>query len=149
MAEIREALHIAPIMRFVLELTTWVWSLLLGLPTFGVGIIDSQVQMDFEPWIYLGLLIISIFLLSQFNFPGDKKPHGKMVTGWQRILVEIFSAGLGIFAAWILFGILGLLFQLALTIFAFILDRERWKWFLGFRKEPPSFVLALGHYQLK
>ena len=146
MSEIGNILHIAPIMRFVVEFTTWIWLLLIGIETFGFKVINPDNRMIFDSWVFLGLLIVSLFLLSQLNFPGDKKPHGKMVTGWQRIIVELFSASLGIFAAWVIFGSLGTIFQTVLSLFSFFLDRERWKWFLGRRKSPPDFVLALGHF---
>ncbi|PWI48469.1 hypothetical protein CEE45_06175 [Candidatus Heimdallarchaeota archaeon B3_Heim] len=146
MAEIRDTLHIAPIMRFVVEFSTWIWLLLLGIESIGISLLSSHDRKIFPSWVYLILLGLSLFLLSQFNFPGDKKPHGKMVQGWQRILVEIFSATLGIFAAWVIFGLFGAILQAMISILSFFLDRERWKWFLGIRKEPPIFVLALGNY---
>ncbi len=146
MNEIRDVLHIVPIMRFVVESTTWIWLLLIGIETFGFPVINSKNRMIFDSWVFLGFLLLSLFLLSQFNFPGDKKPHGKMVAGWQRITVEIFSATLGIFAAWVIFGVLGAIFQTAVSVLSFILDRERWKWFLGYREGPPNFVLALGNF---
>ncbi len=146
MSEIRGTMFKAPLMRFMLELTTWVWLLILGLETFNFSLVDSQERTKIDSWIFLALLILSVFLLSQFNFPGDKKPHGKMVSGWQRIGVEIFSACIGIFAAWILFGSLGIIFQTSISVVAFYFDRERWKWFLDYREEPPDFVLVLGNY---
>lgn len=146
MDEIRKTLHIAPVMRFVVESTTWIWLLLLGLGVFGISVVQAEDRLILDSWVFLLLLVLSLFLLSQFNFPGDKKPHGKMVLGWQRILVEMFSAGLGIFAAWVIFGLLGFILQMGISLLSFFLDRERWKWFLGYREEPPEFVRALGNY---
>ncbi|MHA1975448.1 MAG: hypothetical protein ACW98F_08105 [Candidatus Hodarchaeales archaeon] len=139
MSEIRNIVHIAPVMRFVVELTTWTWLILLG-----IQVVDDSERMIFDSWIFLILLLLSLFLLSQMNFPGDKKPHGKMVTGWQRILVEIFSASLGIFAAWVIFGPLGVMFQTGISILSFFLDRERWKWFLGIEKNHLILYLYWG-----
>ena len=134
-------IHPAPIVRFFLELTTWIWLLLIGL-----GLAVGSNRQILPAWVFLLLLVISLVLLSQFNFPGDKKPHGKMVRGEVRILVEVSSSILGIIGVWILFGTFGSFFQLILTIYSFYLDRDRWKWFLGKNKEPPIYVLALGHY---
>lgn len=144
MDEFRNSLHLAPVMRFVVELTTWIWLLLIG-----IQVVDAQGLLGFESWVFLILLVLSLFLLSQFNFPGDKKPHGKMVTGWQRITVEVFSASLGVIAAWVIFGMISVFFQTGISFFSFYLDRERWKWFLGFREDPPDYVLALGNYPPK
>ncbi|MFW9997160.1 MAG: hypothetical protein ACFFD4_34270 [Candidatus Odinarchaeota archaeon] len=139
----------APVFRFIVELTTWVWLLILGLMTFNINIltVDISTRTGIEPWFFLFLLGISLLLLSQFNVLGDKKPHGRLVPGWLRIIIEISSASLGIFAAWILFGLTGGLLQACLVLFAFFLDRERWKWFLGLRSDPPSFVKVLGYYK--
>ncbi len=138
----------APVFRFVVELTTWTWLLVLGIVTFNINPfnIDFNSRMGVESWIFLLLLVISLSLLSQFNFPGDKKEHGILVPGWIRISIEIFSGFIGIFAAWFLFTIIGLFSQSILVLLSFFLDRERWKWLLGLRSDPPSFVLALGHY---
>ncbi|MHA2224711.1 MAG: hypothetical protein ACXAC8_05880 [Candidatus Hodarchaeales archaeon] len=140
----QNSLHLAPVMRFAVELTTWIWLLLIG-----IQVVDTQERLVFDSWVFLVLFVLSIFLLSQLNFPGDKKPHGKMVTGWQRITVEVFSSSLGMFAAWVIFGMIGVFFQIGISFFSFYLDRERWKWFLGFREEPPEYVLALGNYYHK
>jgi hypothetical protein len=134
-------IHPAPIMRFFVELTTWIWLLMIG-----VGLaIDSERQI-LPAWVFLLLLVISMFLLSQLNFPGDKKPHGKMVKGEIRIIVEVFSSLLGILGAWILFDNFGVLLQTVFTLTSFYLDLDRWKWFLGRNELPPSYVIALGHY---
>jgi len=133
-------IHPAPIMRFFVELTTWIWLLLIGLGL----VIESESQI-IPAWVFLLLLVLSVVLLSQLNFPGDKKPHGKMVKGEVRILIEVFSALLGIFGAWILFDILGVFLQTGLTLLSFYLDLDRWKWFLGKNEEPPEYVIALGH----
>ena len=140
-------IHPAPLMRFVIELTTWIWLLLIGLAFFSIDIIKPKENLIGEPWFYLIILILSIFLLSQFNFPGDKKPHGKTVSGEIRIIIEIFSASLGVFAAWILFGLIGVMFQSLLSLIAFYLDRDRWRWMLGQLSIPPDYVLALGNFE--
>ncbi len=133
-------LHPVPVMRFLVELTTWIWLLVAGL-----GFATGSERQVLPAWVFLLLLVISMFLLSQLNFPGDKKTHGKMVRDEIRILVEISSSLLGIFGAWILFGLLGFVSQLILTLISFYLDRDRWKWFLGRNKILPDYVLALGH----
>ena len=141
MNEKANPIHPAPIMRFLVELSTWLWLLLVGL-----GLAVDTGRQILPSWFFLILLVLSLALLSQLNFPGDKKPHGKMVGGEVRISVEIFSALLGIFGAWTLFGTSGIFFQLILTLFSFYFDRDRWKWFLGMNTEPPDFVIALGNY---
>jgi hypothetical protein len=135
------SIHAAPIMRFLVELTTWVWLLLISL-----GLAIDSTRHTLPNWFFFLLLLLSLVLLSQLNFPGDKKPHGKMVRGEIRIFVEIFSAILGIFGAWILFNSLGVVLQLALTLLSFYLDLDRWKWFLGKNEVPPNYVIALGNY---
>ena len=134
-------IHPAPIMRFFVELTTWIWLLMIG-----VGLANDSERQILPGWVFLLLLVISMFLLSQLNYPGDKKPHGKMVKGEIRIMVEVFSSLLGILGAWILFGNFGVLLQAVLTLTSFYLDLERWKWFLGRNELPPDIVIALGHY---
>ncbi|MHA2346802.1 MAG: hypothetical protein ACXACP_08805 [Candidatus Hodarchaeales archaeon] len=140
-------IHPAPLMRFIIELTTWTWLLVIGLTFFNVTFITQKENPIGESWIYLLLLLLSLFLLSQFNFPGDKKPHGKMVSGTIRIAVEFFSASLGIIAAWVLFGMIGIVLQTVISVIAFYLDRDRWRWMLGQLKIPPDYVIALGYYQ--
>ncbi len=108
--------------RFLTELTTWVWLFLAGF------------------WY---LTILSLVALAAFNFPGDKKVQGIIVPGWIRISIEIFSGLLGIFGAWVLIGDLGTLFQSILVVVTFFLDRERWKWMLGWHSEAPSYVQAV------
>ena len=41
----------------------------LGIETFGFKIVNSDNRLIFESWVFLALLIVSLFLLSQFNFP--------------------------------------------------------------------------------
>ena len=130
-------IHPAPIMRFLVELTTWIWLLMSSL---GLTII----QVPYPVWFFPFLLAISIVMLSQLNFPGDKKAHGKMVSGKVRIFVEIFSAFLGLISARIVFDLLGLYLQLILSLISFYLDRDRWKWFLERNEGPPDYVIALG-----
>ncbi|MHA2032080.1 MAG: hypothetical protein ACW99Q_22135 [Candidatus Kariarchaeaceae archaeon] len=139
------ALYLAPFFRFLVELTTWVWFLILGLRTFDINILSSDVEsrISIAPWTYLILLLISLIALSQLNFPGDKRNHGILVPGWTRIGVEIGSGLLGIFGAWALFGLFVGVLQTFLTLIAFFFDRERWKWFLGHRQEPPEYVKAI------
>jgi hypothetical protein len=134
-------IHPAPIMRFLVELTTWIWLLMISL---GLAIDSSRHALP--NWFFFLLLLLSLGMLSQLNFPSDKKPHGKMVRGEIRIFVEIFSSILGIFGAWILFDNLGGFLQLVLTLISFYLDLDRWKWFLGRNEVPPDYVIALGNY---
>jgi len=144
-AKTRGSLYIAPFFRFLVELTTWAWLLILGLRTFDINIIDSDVEtrISVASWIYLILFLLSLITLSQLNFPGDKRNQGILVPGWTRIGVEIGSGLLGIFAAWALFGTFVGVLQTFLTLIAFFFDRERWKWFLGYRQEPPEYVKAI------
>ncbi|MHA2031305.1 MAG: hypothetical protein ACW99Q_18155, partial [Candidatus Kariarchaeaceae archaeon] len=71
--------------------------------------------------------------------PIDEKGIGLAVPGIIRILVEIGSAALGLFAAFEFFSIPGLLFQLSITIISFYLDFERWLWMIG-KNEIPNYV---------
>ena len=142
MNEKANPIHPAPIMRFLVELSTWLWLLLVGL-----GLAVDTGRQILPSWFFLILLVLSLAFLSQLNFPGDKKPHGKMVGGEVRISVEIFSALLGIFSAWFLFGVSGVSIQLIFTLFSFYLDLDRWKWFLGRKENPPDHVIALGYYK--
>ncbi|MFW9905092.1 MAG: hypothetical protein ACFFFH_12210 [Candidatus Thorarchaeota archaeon] len=120
---------IPPIFRFLTEFTTWSWFILAAFT---------------KNLIYITGLILSIGLLAFFNTPGDKAKDGPVnVPGYLRIVIEIFSGFLGIFGAWILFGVFGLLLQGGLTILTFILDAERWAWFLGIREHPPESVSRL------
>ena len=142
MNEKANPIHPAPIMRFLVELSTWIWLLMISL---GLAIDSSRHTLP--DWLFFLLLLLSLGMLSQLNFPGDKKPHGKSVRGEVRIFVEIFSSLLGIIGAWILFDNLGAFLQLLLTLFSFYLDLDRWKWFLGRNEVPPDYVIALGNYQ--
>jgi hypothetical protein len=145
MSEKLNPIHPAPIMRFMIEFTTWTWLLVISLTYFGFDLIILEENLIGEPWIYLVLLIASLVLLSQFNFPGDKKPHGKLVSGRIRISIEIFSASLGVLSAWFLFGLIGIIIQVILTLSVFYLDRDRWRWMLGRLVAPPDYVVALGY----
>ncbi len=98
MSQKANPIHPAPILRFLVELTTWVWLLLIEL---GLAVESERILLP--TWVFLLMLALSLIMLSQLNFPSDKKPHGKMVSGIARISVEIFSSILGIFGAWILF----------------------------------------------
>ncbi|MFW9929711.1 MAG: hypothetical protein ACFFD1_09990 [Candidatus Thorarchaeota archaeon] len=123
-------IYLAPTLRFLVELTTWSWFLLAAL---------------MKDTVYILFFFLSVFLLAVFNFPGDKMKDGPInVQGWVRISIEAFSALLGVFGAWVLFGDIGLLLQLTLTIFVFIVDFERLRWMLGLRKNPPIWVKNLG-----
>jgi hypothetical protein len=122
-------IFIAPLFRFLTELTTWSWFL---IATFTVHL------------IYVGGFLLSIGLLGSFNAQGDKRKEGPVVVpGYLRIGIEIFSGLLGIFAAWILFAEVGVLLQFSLTLFSFIIDYERWLWLLGVRPTPPESVSYL------
>lgn len=124
--------YLPPIFRFLLELTTWAWFLLLA------------IQID--PLYILGL-IISLLLLAVFNFPGDKNQKGPVeVPGIVRIGIEIFSAFLGIAGAFILFAEVGAGLQIILTLIAFVLDFQRWAWMLGIRSDPPISVTNIRKY---
>ena len=118
-----------PLFRLLLELTTWAWFLVL---TFQVDL------------IYILGLLVSLLLLAVFNFPGDKKLKGPVnVPGIVRIGIEIFSALLGIYAAFILFADVGAILQIVLTLIAFVLDYQRWEWMLGMRSGPPESVTKI------
>ena len=117
-----DKLWLPPLMRFVVELTTWIWLLFFNFL----------------------LLILSLISLALLNYPGDKRPQADKVTGFEipgglRIFVEINSAIMGIIAAFEIFSILGLTFQIAITLFSFYLDYDRWGWMLG-RKSMPNYV---------
>ncbi len=119
---LKDKLWLPPAFRFITELTTWIWLLIYKWP----------------------LIFLSIPLLSMLNYPGDKKPAeqgviGLAVSGWIRISVEVFSAILGIIAAFMVFNMIGLIFQTIITIFSFFLDKDRWLWMFG-KKDIPNFV---------
>lgn len=116
----------APAMRFLLELITWGLLLFAG---------------------YWYLMAVIILALSQFNFPGDKKPvelrkPGIMVPGFVRLFVEFVGAGLGIFVAIVMggFWIYAVIPLIALWI---VLDFTRMLWMLGLKDEPPQHVTAI------
>jgi hypothetical protein len=120
---------IPPLFRLLLELTTWLWFIIAAITVH---------------WIFIGGFILSAALLGAFNFPGDKTREGPIsVAGYHRVTIEIFSGFLGVIGAWVLFKELGLIFQLGLTVLAFILDLERWAWLLGIRPTPPESVTRI------
>ena len=111
-----------PMMRFLVELTTWFWLLFFNFL----------------------LLILSILSLAVLNFPGDKRPSNMNTLGFEipgalRIFIEINSAILGMLAAYSVFSTLGFVFQVTITLFSFYLDSDRWGWMLG-RKPVPNYV---------
>ena len=113
-------LLLPPTLRFLLELTTWIWLLLAGF------------------W-YLTLL--SIFALSIFNAKDDKKFEGIQVPGYFRVLIELLSALLGIIGAYLYFHLLLIGFlQCILVLFTLVLDKDRLKWLLGIDAYPPLYV---------
>jgi len=131
-------LLLPPTMRFITELSTWLWLLLAAIYVcYGFGI----------------LLPISLFSLGFLNFPGDKrsiesKNLGFSVPGWTRISVEILSATMGLFGAYYFGGYIYVslavfLPQLAVTLITFSLDFKRWMWMLGKRKQAPEYVTVV------
>lgn len=119
---LKDKLWLPPAFRFITELATWILLLIYKWP----------------------LIILSVPLLSMLNYPGDKRSveqgvTGLAVPGWIRISVEFFSAILGIFAAFMVFGVIGLGLQTLITSFSFFLDKDRWLWMLG-KKDIPDFV---------
>ncbi|MCE7736456.1 MAG: hypothetical protein GPJ54_16365 [Candidatus Heimdallarchaeota archaeon] len=118
----QDRLWLPPLMRFIVELTTWLWLLLFNFI----------------------LLVLSVISLALLNYPGDKRPQdtkgiGVNVPGILRIFVEINSAILGIIAAFEILSVIGLVFQVTITLFSFYLDYDRWLWMVG-RKPMPNYV---------
>ena len=131
-------LFIPPTMRFLTELSTWIWLLLSAIfVCYGFGI----------------LLAISLTSLGFLNFPGDKrsadsKNIGLSVPGWTRVGVEILSAAMGLVGAYY-FGeymyswMVVFLPQLGITLISFYLDFKRWLWMLGRRDQTPEYVTVV------
>lgn len=126
-SDLRLSLFISPTLRFIMELTCWIWLLIAGL-TINI--------------IYLGLFLLSVSLMATLNFPGDKKHDGPVsIPGWLRIFNELMFAGLlGIFGSFLLFEINGIIIQSVIVILVIIFDFSRYLWMLGFKNNPPKYV---------
>lgn len=90
--------------------------------------------------------------MALLNYPGDKRPQGEKVTGFEvpgilRIFIEINSAILGLLAAFEIFLTVGLMFQIMITLFSFYLDYDRWLWMIG--KRPMSNFVSYVHKKVK
>ncbi len=133
-----KVLFLPPLMRFIVELTIWIWLLLAAI---------------FVYWGFALLLALSLLSLALLNYPGDKrsvdsKNIGLSIPGWTRISVEIVSTGLGINAGFfygehIYIGLVILIPQIVITLISFSLDFKRWLWMLGKLDDPPNYVTAV------
>lgn len=131
-------LFLPPLMRFILELTTWIWLLLAAI---------------FIHYGFAFLLAFSVLSLALLNTPGDKrsadsKNLGPSIPGWVRVSVEVLSASLGMFGAfyfgqYIFIGLVVLIPQIVITLISFSLDFKRWLWLLGKLDDPPNYVLVV------
>ena len=113
-----------------MELTAWLWLLVVGITS--------------DP-VFLILFIVSISVMATMNFPGDKKHDGPIaVPGWLRIFNELVFAGLlSIVGSYLLFGVNGFIIQSLLVILVIIFDFPRYFWMLGLKKVPPASVTYL------
>ena len=124
------SLFISPSLLFIMELTAWLWLLVIGITV--------------DP-VYVILFIVSLSVMATMNYTGDKKHDGPIsVPGWLRIFNELFFAGLlSVFGAYLLFGVNGLIVQLIIVILVIIFDFPRYLWMLGFKKNPPAYVTMI------
>lgn len=124
------SLFISPSLRFIMELTAWLWLLVIGI------IIDP---------LYLILFIVSLSVMATMNYPGDKKHDGPIsIPGWLRIFNELVFAGLlSIFGAYLLFGVNGLIVQSIIVLLVIIFDFPRYLWMLGYKENPPDYVTII------
>ena len=131
----RKFLFLPPLMRFIVEFTTWIWLLLAAI---------------FIHYGFAFLLAFSVLSLALINALGDKRSAdsrnlGPSIPGWVRVSVEVLSAILGMFGAfyfgqYIFIGFVVLLIQLSITLFSFLLDFKRWMWLLGRKDHAPKYV---------
>ena len=123
-------LYLPPLFRFFMELTAWLYFIVLA--------IQDNV-------LYFVVFIVSAMCLAMLNFPGDKKVDGPVnLPGWARISNELICGGLfGIIGSILLFGDIGMYFQLLLVIITMIFDHQRYLWMLGMRKVAPEYVTMI------
>lgn len=133
MSATKQTLFLPPTFRFLMELTTWVYFIILAF--------QSEV-------LYIFGFLASAFCLAVFNFPGDKKQDGPVnIPGYARILNEWISGCLlGMVGAYLLFQEIGLALQIILILLVIIFDRERYFWMLGMRESAPDYVKIIHEY---
>lgn len=117
-------LYIPLSVHFLLELSMWLWLLIASL---------------LDDFFYILLLLITIVIFMGFKASNDPIKKSKFtVPGILILLLELFSFSLGIFACYVLFGLLGLIFQLLFTLTTYIINYQRVLWLLGLKTEIPE-----------
>ena len=116
------------IFKFTTEMTTWIWLLILCFT---------------DSFYFLIPFLLSIACMALFAFPNDKPKDGPiLVPGWTRILIEIiFIFIFGLYASFLLFGLMGLSFQSFLAFFTIIFEFQRYLWMLGLKPSQAKYLL--------